>query len=167
MGIAYSGRIIPEIRDVVGSFAVGSAIITEMSGEMNVNQLIVKTDKEMKETIEHAQLPFNVIVEKCGADRRYASLAYNFLVNCLDTDVTDGNKLFTGYRYSEKVVPADLILTAELSGSKNKISMLYRKNVFDPEDVSEWCMTIADIINMMISDPLTDIESICERLENE
>ena len=167
VGIAYSGRIIPEIRDVVGSFAVGSAIITEMSGEMNVNQLIVKTDKEMKETIEHAQLPFNVIVEKCGADRRYASLAYNFLVNCLDTDVTDGNKLFTGYRYSEKVVPADLILTAELSGSKNKISMLYRKNVFDPEDVSEWCMTIADIINMMISDPLTDIESICERLENE
>lgn len=167
VGIAYSGRSFPEIRDVVGSFAVGSTIITEMSGDMNVNQIIVRTDKEMKETMEHAVLPFNVIVEKCGVDRRYASLAYNFLVNCLDTDVTDGNKLFTGYRYSEKIVPADLILTAELSGGKNKLSMLYRKNLFDTEDISEWSATIADIINMMIYDSSSDIDSICERLENE
>ncbi len=167
VGIAYSGRSNAQISDIIGSFAVPSLVITKMKDDMTFDELLKLTDKEMKDAIEHANLPMNVIVSKCGADMRYSSLPYNILVNCLDTQTDDENTLFKDFRYSNIVVPADLILTAELSKSSNSLYMLYRKNIFQSEDITEWCSTITDIIQIILSDRNVLLCMINEKLDNE
>lgn len=166
VGIGYAGRARAEFKETIGCFAVSSVVSTVMDNAFTFEKILARTNQSLRETISHASLPFNVFVEKSKMNMAYAMMPYHVLVNCLDMDITEGTSLFSKFRYCQKTVPADLILTAETARKEDFLYLLYRKNLFEKEEVERWCSQIAEIIKLVLTNKGMSLEALEARLEN-
>lgn len=165
MGLGYALRTQPEFMDVIGSFAVSTLLRVSVSGSDTVEDTLRKTDKCLKETINHSNLPFNVYVEKAGADLKYADLPYNVTVDCVETDDDSNAGAFSKFNYSQKTIPADLMLMVEPHKKDSPVYMLYKTELFDEDAVEEYAGVFRDILRAILvkrSITVDEIETIID-----
>lgn len=136
LGMAYSGRGRTEYEDTIGCFAVGTVIDTVIHTSDKYTDILEKTNRSIDEAVRHSSLPFHVFAEKAGADIRYATIPYNILLNCLDTEnISQG--IFSEFRYAKCDLPAELSITAEFLKKNSHISIVYGRDLFDKDFISE------------------------------
>ena len=166
IGMASSARSRAETEKIMGCFAVATIMDTEICAEDKFTDVLKKTKDSINESIEHSNLPFNIIVQRSGADKKYMLLPYNILVDCLDTDAEE-TELFCDIRNAVPEIPVNLAVAAELSGEKNSIVIGYRRAYIDEGFAAELSDTIKDIIRLANENENITVSEIEEILSSE
>ena len=133
VGLGYAGRNLAAFENTIGCFAVSSMECTHTDSSMKFAELVYQTGQNIKESLAHSSLPFNVYAEKAGKGMEYSLMPYNIMIN----DISGGNKaqagsVFEDFRYSDAVVPADIMVALEPGKT---ISIRYRKNMFEQAEI--------------------------------
>ena len=133
VGLGYAGRNLAAFENTIGCFAVSSMECTHTDSSMKFAELVYQTGQNIKESLAHSSLPFNVYAENAGKGMEYSLMPYNIMIN----DISGGNKaqagsVFEDFRYSDAVVPADIMVTLEPGKT---ISIRYRKNMFEQAEI--------------------------------
>lgn len=133
VGLGYAGRNLAAFENTIGCFAVSSMECTHTDSSMKFAELVYQTGQNIKESLAHSSLPFNVYAENAGKGMEYSLMPYNIMIN----DISGGNKaqagsVFEDFRYSDAVVPADIMVALEPGKT---ISIRYRKNMFEQAEI--------------------------------
>ncbi len=133
VGLGYAGRNLAAFENTIGCFAVSSMECTQADSSMSFAELVSQTGQNIKESLAHSSLPFNVYAENAGKGMEYSLMPYNIMIN----DISGGNKaqagsVFEDFRYSDAVVPADIMVALEPGKT---ISIRYRKNMFEQAEI--------------------------------
>ena len=149
MGIGVSGRDRAEFANTIGSFALISLLETCMEQRDNFETILSRVDKDLKEVISHSTLPFHSYLEKGELSLSKASLPTDVLIDFLDTEVDKTKDMFSEFRFSKYVLPAELVITEEYIDGAESLRIMYRKSIFDKADIEELCNIFVDIVSIV------------------
>ena len=87
VGLGYAGRNLAAFENTIGCFAVSSMECTQADSSMSFAELVSQTGRNIKESLAHSSLPFNVYAENAGKGMEYSLMPYNIVIN----DISGGN----------------------------------------------------------------------------
>ena len=87
VGLGYAGRNLAAFENTIGCFAVSSMECTQADSSMSFAELVSQTGRNIKESLAHSSLPFNVYAENAGKGMEYSLMPYNIMIN----DISGGN----------------------------------------------------------------------------
>lgn len=165
MGIGVSGRDRAEFANTIGSFALISLLETCMEQRDNFETILSRVDKDLKEVISHSTLPFHSYLEKGELSLSKASLPTHVLIDFLDTEVDKTKDMFSEFRFSKYVLPAELVITEEYIDGAESLRIMYRKSIFDKADIEELCNIFVDIVSIVTENPKICLKTIEQKLD--
>ena len=131
---------------------------------MSFVELVSQTGRNIKESLAHSSLPFNVYAENAGKGMEYSLMPYNIMIN----DISGGNKaqagsVFEDFRYSDAVVPADIMVALEPGKT---ISIRYRKNMFEQAEIDVIRSDFRTVIEAAAAESDITVAELERRLDN-
>ena len=209
VGLGYAGRNLAAFENTIGCFAVSSMECTHTDSSMKFAELVSQTGQNIKESLAHSSLPFNVYAEKAGKGMDYSLMPYNIMIN----DISGGNSasaddaenaadscaaagslnaeggapadssadmtgcgcdagascnaqagsVFEDFRYSDAVVPADIMVTLEPGKT---ISIRYRKNMFEQAEIDVIRSDFRTVIEAAAAEHDITVAELERRLDN-
>lgn len=164
VGLGYAGRNLAAFENTIGCFAVSSMECTHTDSSMKFAELVYQTGQNIKESLAHSSLPFNVYAEKAGKGMEYSLMPYNIMIN----DISGGNKaqagsVFEDFRYSDAVVPADIMVALEPGKT---ISIRYRKNMFEQAEIDVIRSDFRTVIEAAAAESDITVAELERRLDN-
>ena len=164
VGLGYAGRNLAAFENTIGCFAVSSMECTHTDSSMSFAELVSQTGRNIKESLAHSSLPFNVYAEKAGKGMEYSLMPYNIMIN----DISGGNKaqagsVFEDFRYSDAVVPADIMVALEPGRT---ISIRYRKNMFEQAEIDVIRSDFRTVIEAAAAESDITVAELERRLDN-
>ena len=164
VGLGYAGRNLAAFENTIGCFAVSSMECTQADSSMSFAELVSQTGRNIKESLAHSSLPFNVYAENAGKGMEYSLMPYNIMIN----DISGGNKaqagsVFEDFRYSDAVVPADIMVALEPGKT---ISIRYRKNMFEQAEIDVIRSDFRTVIEAAAAESDITVAELERRLDN-
>ena len=164
VGLGYAGRNLAAFENTIGCFAVSSMECTQADSSMSFAELVSQTGRNIKESLAHSSLPFNVYAENAGKGMEYSLMPYNIMIN----DISGGNKaqagsVFEDFRYSDAVVPADIMVALEPGKT---ISIRYRKNMFEQAEIDVIRSDFRTVIEAAAAESDVTVAELERRLDN-
>lgn len=164
VGLGYAGRNLAAFENTIGCFAVSSMECTHTDSSMSFAELVSQTGRNIKESLAHSSLPFNVYAENAGKGMEYSLMPYNIMIN----DISGGNKaqagsVFEDFRYSDAVVPADIMVALEPGKT---ISIRYRKNMFEQAEIDVIRSDFRTVIEAAAAESDITVAELERRLDN-
>ena len=164
VGLGYAGRNLAAFENTIGCFAVSSMECTQADSSMSFAELVSRTGRNIKESLAHSSLPFNVYAENAGKGMEYSLMPYNIMIN----DISGGNKaqagsVFEDFRYSDAVVPADIMVALEPGKT---ISIRYRKNMFEQAEIDVIRSDFRTVIEAAAAESDITVAELERRLDN-
>lgn len=164
VGLGYAGRNLAAFENTIGCFAVSSMECTQADSSMSFAELVSQTGRNIKESLAHSSLPFNVYAENAGKGMEYSLMPYNIMIN----DISGGNKaqagsVFEDFRYSDAVVPADIMVALEPGKT---ISIRYRKNMFEQAEIDVIRSDFRTVIEAAAAESDITVAELGRRLDN-
>ena len=164
VGLGYAGRNLAAFENTIGCFAVSSMECTQADSSMSFAELVSQTGRNIKESLAHSSLPFNVYAENAGKGMEYSLMPYNIMIN----DISGGNKaqagsVFEDFRYSDAVVPADIMVALEPGKT---ISIRYRKNMFEQVEIDVIRSDFRTVIEAAAAESDITVAELERRLDN-
>ena len=164
VGLGYAGRNLAAFENTIGCFAVSSMECTQADSSMSFAELVSQTGRNIKESLAHSSLPFNVYAENAGKGMEYSLMPYNIMIN----DISGGNKaqagsVFEDFRYSDAVVPADIMVALEPGKT---ISIRYRKNMFEQAEIDVIRSDLRTVIEAAAAESDITVAELERRLDN-
>lgn len=164
VGLGYAGRNLAAFENTIGCFAVSSMECTQADSSMSFAELVSQTGQNIKESLAHSSLPFNVYAENAGKGMEYSLMPYNIMIN----DISGGNKaqagsVFEDFRYSDAVVPADIMVALEPGKT---ISIRYRKNMFEQAEIDVIRSDFRTVIEAAAAESDITVAELERRLDN-
>ena len=164
VGLGYAGRNLAAFENTIGCFAVSSMECTQADSSMKFAELVYQTGQNIKESLAHSSLPFNVYAENAGKGMEYSLMPYNIMIN----DISGGNKaqagsVFEDFRYSDAVVPADIMVALEPGKT---ISIRYRKNMFEQAEIDVIRSDFRTVIEAAAAESDITVAELERRLDN-
>ena len=208
VGLGYAGRNLAAFENTIGCFAVSSMECTLTDSSMRFAELVSQTGQNIKESLAHSSLPFNVYAEKAGKGMDYSLMPYNIMINDISGGSSasadaknaadscaaagyrnaDGGALtgrtvdttgcgcdagvsckaqtgsvFEDFRYSDAVVPADIMVTLEPGRT---ISIRYRKNMFEQAEIDVIRSDFRTVIEAAAAEHDITVAELERRLDN-
>ena len=164
VGLGYAGRNLAAFENTIGCFAVSSMECTQADSSMSFAELVSQTGRNIKESLAHSSLPFNVYAENAGKGMEYSLMPYNIMIN----DISGGKKaqagsVFEDFRYSDAVVPADIMVALEPGKT---ISIRYRKNMFEQAEIDVIRSDFRTVIEAAAAESDITVAELERRLDN-
>ena len=214
VGLGYAGRNLAAFENTIGCFAVSSMECTQTDSSMSFAELVSQTGRNIKESLAHSSLPFNVYAENAGKGMEYSLMPYNIMINDISggsvsfpiieygmydaenaaDGCSSGNRnadggvqvsstadktgcgcdpgtsckaqtgsVFEGFRYSDAVVPADIMVTLE---PDKTISIRYRKNMFEQAEIDVIKSDLRTVIEAAAAESHITVAELEQRLDN-
>ena len=141
---------------------------------MSFTELVSETGQNIKESLAHSSLPFNVYAENAGKGMEYSLMPYNIMINDISggssiSDDADMNckaqagSVFEDFRYSDAVVPADIMVTLE---PDKTISIRYRENMFEQAEIDVIRTDFRTVIEAAAAENDITVAELERRLDN-
>ncbi len=174
VGLGYAGRNLAAFENTIGCFAVSSVECTQIDSSMSFTELVSETGQNIKESLAHSSLPFNVYAENAGKGMEYSLMPYNIMINDISggssiSDDADMNckaqagSVFEDFRYSDAVVPADIMVTLE---PDKTISIRYRENMFEQAEIDVIRTDFRTVIEAAAAENDITVAELERRLDN-
>jgi amino acid adenylation domain-containing protein len=164
-GVGYSGRDRSGTKDVVGPYALTGLTMTRINDRMSLAQLMECTAKSLSECMENLTLPFHTMVSQAGLPPSFGRMPFYIMADCLDTEQNGSGRMFSRFRYWQNSIPADFFLIVEQSRLNDPVYILYRKGLFQKEDVCAYAMTILELFQTVTSHSDWTVGRVMEELD--
>lgn len=164
VGLGYAGRNLAAFENTIGCFAVSSMECTQADSSMSFAELVSQTGRNIKESLAHSSLPFNVYAENAGKGMEYSLMPYNIMINDISgVDKAQAGSVLEDFRYSDAVVPADIMVALEPGKT---ISIRYRKNMFEQAEIDVIRSDFRTVIEAAAAESDITVAELERRLDN-
>ncbi|MGP4096443.1 amino acid adenylation domain-containing protein [Nonomuraea sp. KM90] len=156
-GTAIAGRDRGELEDLLGFFVNTLVIRLTVEQDLTVADLLRQTRATSLSAYDHAELPFDKLVEELSIDRD-PSRTPLFQLMCVLENPAQPTPDLPGLQVEEYDVPVEIApfdLTVEFmenaSGMRGRI--LYAKDLFDERLIAQFAAALRTVLRTMARDP--------------
>jgi hypothetical protein len=128
IGTPVAGRDVPELTPLIGMFVNMLLLRLDLSGEPTFHELVGRVQANVLEALDHAEVPFQKVVERLGLDRDPSRPALPQVVfNMFPVD----SPLGTRVTYGNGTAKHDLWLEMASLGGRLHSRLEYSRDLFD------------------------------------
>ncbi len=157
VGTPVSGRSRPEIEAAAGLFANTAVVRSDLSGNPSFREILRRVKGDALATFEHADVPFNHLVETLNPARRGTENPF-FQVMCAvlrvpDTPVSLPGTLAVPADVTTATSRFDLLVEFQERTSSINVDIEYSTDLFDADTMQRWAARLACLADGAVASP--------------
>jgi amino acid adenylation domain-containing protein len=164
VGVPTNGRSRSELEPLIGYFVNTLVVRTDLSGNPTFRELVYRVRRASLEAYDHAELPFEKLVEELGPERSWDR---NPLVSVLFqfADWLPGEEQVAGLM-CQPLPPAakasryDLDVTFRTHGDGLRGTIIYREDLFDRARIERMAEQYRVLLQGAVANPATPVDNL-------
>jgi amino acid adenylation domain-containing protein len=164
MGTVHAGRDHPALADQIGLYVNTIPLRIQLNPRSSFLELIDTVRQQAVAAFDHAELPFNKIVEHLQLPREGSGnpLFEVFIAHddLFDIETTLTRSGWTAEEVELPVSPFELILTGSEDSAGMELRLQYRTALWDENQIGLWLQEIESLLERVCSQPHRPLDSL-------
>ncbi|MEE3956199.1 condensation domain-containing protein [Peribacillus frigoritolerans] len=157
IGVPVAGRKV-STEEVIGNFVNSLAIRTDLSGEPTFKELLSRVKKEVLETFNEQDLPFNLIVDKLNIPRKLSytpvyQIMFDFHHNSRIKDLKLPDLDGTLLEMHIDTVRCDLEMVIMNNQDRMEGLFVYNTDIFEEKDMNQLVEYYVELLKIVAENP--------------
>lgn len=164
LGTVHAGRDHPQVADLIGLFVNTLPLRLKLQPESSFRDLLESVRRTAVAAFEHADVPFNRIVEAAQLESAEPGHPlFDMVVTHDDFQDLDQDLRRQGWSVSEVDIPAspfELILTGSEDADGMEIRLQYRTALWDAPQIETWLMEMEALLERVCAQPHRPLQAL-------